>query len=343
MSRLIHTPARNPLGAIVASLTLLMVATLSPRAAALPPDGSKATPIQLKDLDGAMIRSADLAPRSLVLIFGELDNDSTRQACVETLDTLADPRVEQGALVPILIVAKDEEPAKLKEEAARGRFPALILHDPKRDAFGAYHVLVVPSVIVVNPKGTIVHAMPGFVSNFKPILTAAAQVATGKEPASKLAEALDPTASNVAQSPETVRAERLVRLARELTKHELYEMAEARYAEAIALAPALVDAKLGLANLLLRQNRANDAEPLFKSLLTTHPDLAEAQLGLSLVQIDRGGDELAVAEKSVKSVLEKDASNPRAHYLLGRIREKTGDIPGAAGEYRKAAEAALDR
>ncbi|CAG0961015.1 hypothetical protein PHYC_00726 [Phycisphaerales bacterium] len=309
---------------------------------ALPPRGSDAPPIRLKDLDGTLVSTKDLSSRTLVLVFGEFGHDGVKQACSDVMDVLADARVEPGSVVPIMIVAQDTEPTRLKEEAAQGRFPAIVLQDPKRDAFGAYRVLVVPTVVVVDGHAKVTYAMPGFVPRFKEILAEAVLVAAGKHAVEKLDQLVDAGAAPHA-SPEATRAARLVKLGGELARHGLFEMAEARYAEAIALAPDSVEAKLGLGELMLKQSRLGDAEPFFKSILTNHPDSLEAILGLAAVRVERGDEELALAEGSVRGVIEKSPSNARAHYLLGRIREKGGDAAGASCEYRKAAELLLAR
>ena len=309
--------------------------------AASPPRGSVAPPITLPDLSGTPVSTAKLAPRTLVLIFGELDHDGTRQACSDVLDVLSDPRFANDAVVPVMIIAQEAPDARLKEEAAQGRFPAVILHDPKRDAFGAYRVLVLPTVIVVDGKGKVVHSMPGFLRRSRDILTEALLTATGKEPEEQFERTIDPKAPDVPH--EAVRADRLVHLGAELTKHGLYEMAEARYTEATSLVPGHIGATLGLGELMLRQNRLTDAEPLFRSVLAVHPDSVDAALGIASVQLKRGGDDLPKAEAGVKAIIDKDPTQARARYLMGQIHEQRGEFAAAMAEYRKVAELLLDR
>lgn len=314
---------------------------LPPADAASPPRGSKAPPITLKDLGGEAVSTAKLAPRVTVLIFGEFNHDGTRHACTEVLDTLGDPRLAGDAPVPIMIVAQDAPDAELKEEAAKGRFPPIILHDTAREAFASYRILVLPTVVVVDGKGVVVHSMPGFLQGSRELLLEALLTATGKEPAEKLEQALDPNAAP--PSHESVRADRLVHLGAELARHSLYEMAEARYTEATKLVPGHVGATLGLGDLMLRQGRLAEAEPLFRSVLASRPDSLEAALGLAAVQLKKGGDDVQKAEATAKAIIEKNPTEPKAHFLMGQIRERQGDIPGAMSEYRKAAELLLER
>ncbi len=327
----------NPLRSLAATLLSLAALLAGTRALALPADRSDAPPITLQDLTGRTVSTGALAPRTLVLIFGELNHDGARQACTDVLDVLTDPRITADSVVPILIIAQDAPLPQLKELAAQGRFPPVILHDPKRDAFGAYRVLVIPTVVVVDGKGKVVHAMPGFLQRFKEILLDSVLASTGKI----TPEQFDPKAQGTAH--DTVRADRLVHLGIELTRHGLYDLAEARFTEATKLVPGHTGATLGLGELMLRQDRLADAEPIFRSVLASNPDSLEAALGLAAVQVKKGGDDLPKAETALKAILEKDPKQPRAWFLLGQIHERRGDIAGAMTEYRKAAELAIDR
>ncbi|MFO0829378.1 MAG: tetratricopeptide repeat protein [Phycisphaerales bacterium] len=325
--------------ALCASLVALCAASTW---ASLPPRGEPAPPVRLKDLHGTEVNARALAPRSIVFVFGELDHPGTVQACAEVLDAMSDPHLEPDSVVPILVVAKKADPAALREQAAKGRFPALVLHDEARDVFGAYHVLVLPSVVVVNGKGDVVHSMPGFVPRFKEIVTESMLVAAGVDPPSKLEQVIDPNGVP-APTPEAARASRLAHLGGELAKHRLYDMAEARFAEALSVSPDSVEAKLGLGNLMLEQKRTKDAEALFRSVLASHADSIDAILGLAAAQLAEGGDALDAAETAVRGVIGQTVSNARAHYLLGRILEERANLAAAALEYRKAAELLMQR
>ncbi|MGE3108991.1 MAG: tetratricopeptide repeat protein [Phycisphaerales bacterium] len=325
---------------LLAMIAALAAAPALPRSAS-PPRGSDAPPIRLKDLNASSVDTSALAPRSLVLIFGEVTNDATRSACTDVLDTIAEPSLAPARALPILIVAQDATPAQLKDEAARGRFPPLILHDPTRETFGAYRILVVPTIVVVNPKGKVVHSSPAFVPRFKELLAESLLVAAGKESDAQFEQSLDPRSP--AMHPEAVRADHLAHLGEELTRHALYDLAEARFADALKLDPSHLPARLGLASLMLRQDRLRDAEPIFASILATIPDSVDATLGLAEIQIRRSADGLSEPEAALSSVLTSDPKHPRAHYLMGRILEARGDTPGALAHYRRSAELLLDR
>lgn len=329
-----------------ARLTLVVLAALlyfgaSPSLARVPTRGSDAPKISLDDLGGTRVDTSNLQPRALVLIFGEIGQDTTLAACTDVLTTLADPRVAADSVVPILITAQSTPAATLRDEAAKGRYPAIILRDPQRDAFGAYKVLVLPTAVVVDSKGKVVHAVPGHFARFKDTINGAVQAATGKQTLEQFDHSMQATA--VPANPEAQRADRLVHLGQELLRHNLDDMAQARFAEALALMPTNTDAKLGLASLALKRDTLPEAESLFRSVLSAAPDSVEGTLGLAAVHLKRAGDDLPKGETLVRSLLEKNPKEARARYLLGQFHERKGDFTQAANEYKKALDTLFDR
>ncbi len=305
------------------------------------PRGAAAPPFSLTDLDGNTVSSDAMVGRARVVVFGEFSHEGARAACADVLEALEDPRLADAPVTPILIIAQDVPVETLKQEAASGRYPAMILHDPMREAFGAYHVLVIPTIVVVDTQGTVFYSMPGYLQPSKSLLTDAILAATGREPVEQFERLIDPNTAT--ESHDEVRADRLVHLGHELMRHGMYEMAEARFTEATSLVPGNEGAMLGLGELMIAQDRLDEAEPLFRSVLVAHPDSADAVIGIASVQLRRGGDGVASAQASIESLIEKDPSQPRARYVMGLIYERLGNTSSAAAEFKAAAELLLNR
>lgn len=327
-------------GPLILALAVLTGPCAGAAEAAVPPPGSPAPAIGLKNQQGEPVSTLDLRPRPLALVFGELTNPATRLACADVIDILKDPRFEVGSIVPILLIAQGSLPAPPAGQADEAALPDLILLDPGREAFSAFRVLVVPSIVVIDGAGMVVHALPAYQRRSRDILTEALLVAAGKKTMEEFSRSLPPAAPGPAH--EVLRADRLTHLAGELVRHELYDMAEARYAEALVLAPGHAGATLGLGELMLKRGRPDEAESLFRSVLASQPGSLEASLGMAGVQLARGGDELAAAEATLRSVLDRDPSAARARYMLGLIHQRRGDHTAAALEFRAAAELLLD-
>lgn len=335
-----RTFAQRAMHSIGLGVILGTLATSAIGGVANPPDGAPAPRIILDDINGKTVDSETLKGRAGVIVFGELNHEGTKKACGELQTVLADPRLAHGQAIPMLIIAQDAAPEVLREEASKGRYPALILHDPARDVFGEYEILVIPSVVVVDREGIVVHAMPGFSPRFKDLLSSSLLRATGQISQEQLDQVLHPeTAPPI--DPDVARANRLSSLGDELVRHGLIELAEDRYKEALEVAPGNERAMLGLGRLLIDQGRIEEAEAMYRSLRTKHPESTAAQLGLAEVGIRTGGESMDEAASTLRILLERNPNQPRALYLLGLVHEKREEWAEAASKYRAAAEMLL--
>lgn len=328
--------------AVAAALLIIpLYAALAARAA-VPPAGSAAPPLNIADLDGNAFEPARVRDKPCLLIFGELYHKQTREACAEIERVLGDQRFAGDGLAPVLIVAQRASRLELKTQAESLGFAGIILHDPDRRAFADYRISVMPSVVVVGRDQKVIHSLPGLTARFADVLADSLLVSLGRLSPARFEETLRGGEAN-ALNEEQVRANRLTLLARQLARRGLDDMAEEKYGEALHLWPESTEARLGLGRLHLKRRRIAEAETQFRAVLAASPDLVEATLGVAYVQTIRGGDELAEAERLVRGVLDRDASQPRAHYLLGLIHEQRNRMNEAAASFRRAAELLLER
>ncbi len=311
-------------------------------AALAPPRGSTAAPIALSDLDGTAFDATRVAGRPHVIIFGELYHRQTREACAEVQRVLDDPRLAGETILPLLIIAQPLSRLELKTQAESLGLAGVVLHDPERKAFADYRVSVMPTVVVVGGDRKVIYSLPALTARFGDLLTDSLLVATGRLSAERFEQSLHPDGAETL-TDEQVRANRLTQLARQLARRGLDDLSDEKYREALHLWPQSTEARLGLGRLHLKRGRISDAEAQFRAVLTEQPDLVEGILGVAYVQTLRGGEELAEAERLVRGVLDRDANQPRAHYLLGRICEQRDQPAQAAASFRRAAELLMER
>lgn len=314
--------------------------TLVGPAAAMPEPGEVAPGFTLTSLDGQRFSLAQFEGRAVVVFFGELGQERTNQTAATIERAIEDRRMVEDEAVVIMIVAHKPEPDDA-DEARPEHLPDLILHDPERQAFGAYRIVVVPSVIVVGTDGRVVYAAPGFVPRFRRLLGEALLVATGLETPEAFEETVHPPADD--RTPSEVRVDRLVRLGEQLRERGLYDMAEGRFREAIGAAPDLPGPHLALGRLLLERGRLDEAEAEFRAALASSPDSVEASLGVAETLLRRGPDEQADAERILRDALAANPDNARAHYLIGTLHQRRDEHEEAALAFRRAAELLLEQ
>ena len=195
-------------------------------------------PIVLESLDGTRTPLTELRGRTHVLVFGELDHSRTMRACDELATLLKQPPLDDWDVQTVLIATR----AQTAPESHA--LPNLILLDPRREAFGALHVIVMPMVVVLAPDGQVVHAMPGFLPRMTDLVTAAVPLAQGAISTEQFDQLVNLPEQDRPTEDE-LRAVRLTDMADEMLQHGMPGAAADRYAEAHTLKPDLGHARLG--------------------------------------------------------------------------------------------------
>lgn len=305
--------------------------------------GSIPPPIALADLDGREVRTEDLAGQTVVLLFGELYHPKTLAACADIQAALADDRLAGRPITLLLVVAQDAPDDGLRTMAAQAGIPSWrIVHDRDRRAYAAYRVAVLPSLVVLDGSGRVVHAMAGYLQRFADIATDAMLTAEGLLSPQQFELSVHPTEADQVSEANT-RAARITSLGRQLMRRGLPEVAEEKFVEAVELAPGYAPARLNLATLQLRRGRLAEAQLQFDAVLVSEPGSIDARLGLAYVGALRGGAELTEAETTLRAVLAGRPDEPRAHYLMGLVHEQREELQEAATSFKTAAELLMAR
>jgi Tfp pilus assembly protein PilF len=304
--------------------------------------GDVAPPVSAVSLKGEQVDLANFRGRTVVVLFAEAGSERCQQATRHIARALLQEGVGEKPVSWIIVYTKGSAPETIQREIAdvHASLPATIaIHDTERLVFGAYHAVAMPSAVVIDGSGRIIHAMAGLSPRFEHAISDSVVFAVGGMTAAQFELALSGAVEQ--QDEHLRRAERLAQLARRLSDRGQYDLAESHFLEALSLAPSMVPARLGLADLMLRRQRYEEAEAGFRSVLHTYPKSIEAAAGLALVFALRG--EMMLAEPLASEVLERSASRPRAHYVLGLVHEQRGDSERAAAFFRRAAELLMER
>jgi tetratricopeptide (TPR) repeat protein len=135
--------------------------------------------------------------------------------------------------------------------------------------------------------------------------------------------------SGVDRFPEAVPL-RMV-LARALTELEDPEAAIAALAAAVEAHPERRDVRLAYARLLVSVEDFERVRPEFDRLLAAAPNDAELLLTTALLSLEAG--RFGLAQDYLERLLASGQRNHDAHYYLGRLHERAGDLAAARRSY----------
>lgn len=128
-----------------------------------------------------------------------------------------------------------------------------------------------------------------------------------------------------------------LRYASRMARASKLEPARQHYEKALALQPDLAQAHLGLGRVLERMNAPDEAIVRYERAVALDPT-ADARLPLGRALLDQ--DRVDEAITQFEAIVASNAKHARAHYHLGRAREKQGDPQAAHESYRRALELA---
>lgn len=302
--------------------------------------GDIAPSIVLKDGNGREYGLDEFRGKALVILFGQSNHEKTLQACIALRDVFNESELRCLPIQWLLVISKSSRPEDLHLNLNEYRIPPLVLHDTERKAFGDYGVVVLPSLVVIDPEGKVVHVETGLLPRFSDMAYHAIRVAIGCMTYDEFMEA---RLAQPEQAPtaDTLRSQRLIHLAEQLATHEMNVMAITKYREALELNPDSLTALLGLGEVLLHDKKYELAEAEFLQARTLQPDSVEAALGHATAMAYGDADDLAASLVIAGELRKQNPDSARVHFVLGLIEERRGKIIAAANHYRTAAEILL--
>ena len=329
---------------LLPGLLSLGVPTASVCGASLVGKGETAPDWTLPTLSGETVKLAELRGRFVLLLFGELYNRNSIGAAKDVADILGDQALADVKASAFMVITQRGAGEALRDEVSRKGVAFPVLRDDGRRTFAAYRVMVLPSLVVVDPEGKTALACAGYPLDFRDMVVDTILLAAHGISPDEF-ERRRGAATRPAASENQVRAIRLAALAEQLTisgRAGSEDLAIDNFRNAIKLDPNCGAAHLGLGRLLLERKELEQAEAHFRRVRQITGGSVEASIGLVRVHITRGGaDELALADKKLRGLSSRRRNDPRVVYLAGLVAEKSGDANGALEHYKRAAELLL--
>ncbi len=283
-----------------------------------------------------------LKGKPAILMFGELYNENTIHAVGDMDQLRRKLEISKTDFHLYLILAQKAEPAELVQIQHEKKLNAILLHDLHREAYAAYHVVVLPSTVILDAQGNVVLAISGYPLTFSDIMEEAILYAYGKTTRKAFQTALGSDSVIPAVSENTVRASRMVSLGRQLFRRNYTDLAVERYYQALELDPNYLPAHIGIARCQIRMNHLDAATAQLEQVKQVDPYHTEADVVMAYIEILRGGSDLGAAQRRLELALLRSPNNPEALYLRGMAYEMQDQTDKALTQYKQAAQILLE-
>jgi len=311
-----------------------------------PKPGEPAPPIVARTIEGKPVDSSEFEGRVLIIQFVGTDHPRANDEIQRLAKVLRDSETAAVDPVWLIILSKSSDPSNVPALKPDDADP-IIVHDADRGIFGRYDVVVLPTIVVVDNRGIVNYALPGPSIQFDLEMKEAILFAGGKISREDFENALHP--ENETEKRNRAKAEHLAQLAQKMIDRGMADSAGGLLEQAVSVDPKCLTARIGLGEICLSQKRFGDAATQFEKALEQNRLSIKASLGLvsSLIMLkpdESAGTEIPLrrADQILGSILERNPSNARAHYLKGLILERQEDLEQARKEYRNSVELLLE-
>ena len=321
-----------------AAVVLMMTLTAGLRADHLRNvEPGKPLPVFSADtLAGKRIESKDLKGKAVVLVYLSARQRQSEEALASAHKIVANIGNPDLKLVYMSADVKEADYFRRLRDQHKAHEPFGL--DVNRRHYGDLGLIVLPTTVIRAKDGKLLHVVASMSRGYEHELGALCRHALGEIDDAELAKRLaaKPEVRNEARA----KAERHRSMAAILRKKGMSKSAIQELEQAVAADPDYADAVADLAELLVAENRLDDAEKRINDLLAKRPRFHRAKLTLGLIKLKRG--KLDEAEKLLNEALVMNPDPVRAHYYLGQLHEKKNDYKLAMEHYRDALKRCLN-
>jgi len=334
----------SPFNSVALAWVFISIVAYPARASEDLQQGEPIPKLTLTTLAKDHIDTSDPHPPITLYLFGQNDHEQTQKACRVIDKVLKDPMLEGVNVRWIFILSKGSDPTApdpcADDPKNTPKHTPIMVYDDSREAFGAFHIFTIPAIVIADQQASVVHFIPTMLPRFDDRIRAALLFAAKKYTPEEFEQSIHPIPEQKVNNQ--TRAQRHLNLARHALASGLDEIAITQYIQTLELDEQLVQARIGLGFLLLRQMKTEKAQQIFESILETNPENSDARLGLATTLIQMGDEHLEKAETMIRNVIQQDPENARAIYTLGFWYEAQHQSEQALEHYKKAAQLLLN-
>ena len=322
--------ARSKIAKIPATLFIILLVAM-PAVSREFDTGDEAPDFALRDTSGAEFALANTRGKIAIVVFWRMKQQRSSDALTE-LQLIYAKFKDQGVEV-IAISNSVISPEVIGEVKQSKRLTYSMLYDPDEKTYGAYGVIVSPSIFVIDRAGKLSYYYPGYRADFSRQITGRVEVLLGRKTLEELKAELEPVKR--AEIPESEKkARRYMKMGERLLEKGMARNAMIQYEKAIREKPDLFEAHLRLGDIYLERKEIEKAEAEFRQSIELKSRSSEAHAGMGDVFFFQ--EQLEKSVEMLQIALKLNPNLARAHYRLGRVYEKRRRIEDALKEYKAA-------
>ena len=319
----------------VACVCAVLIACASARADRLRnvEPGAPLPSFQRSGLDNESVTYDRNAGEVLLLVYLSAHQTQSERAMVSAQIVVAG--IGDPALRLIFMTADADQLGYFRELRTQAGSTAPVALDAGHQIYGELGLIVFPTTVVSSKEGNLLHVLSGWARDYEYRLDAFCRHAVGQMDDAAMAERLrrSPQAKDEARA----RADRHRAAAVVMRSKGKLPEAIRELESALAIAPDNTAAVIDLVDVLVAQNKIDEAEAKLTALLSRYPDVRGAKLVQGLIHMKRGQYERA--KRLLNEALLMNPDPVRVHYYLGQLYEQQGEHKQAMDHYRQA----LDR
>ena len=275
------------------------------------------------------------AGKSMLLVFWGGDLEAKKKRTVKVLKVVKDlsSYLKKNGVVLMVVNVQNDTESVVTEVMEAADLSTPLYVDPTRTVYEKFGLYVLPSMLLVDAKGTISGGV-GYSKDIAQRLRGEVDIMLGQKTHEELEAELNPKMKEIPKEEKL--ALRHMHMGMTMTHKGMIDSAVRELQQALELNPKLTVARVELGCLYVGQDKLDDAIKELETGLDEQPDLFKAEICLAKVSAKMG--EVKEALEDMQALAFRHGRDSELHFLIGTLHEQLGAVDEAAKSYKKAYE-----
>ena len=294
--------------------------------------GDPVPDFEIRTIDGRSVNLGSLKGKILVLVFWRRNQDNSKNV-LSDLERLYQEYQDRGVVV-LAINADEASETEIKNFQTAQSFSYPFASDKGLTLYGRFGIIVLPSTLVIGPRGKLAHFQPIHGREFYSQLRGHVRFLLGEISSNQLEAELNPR--KMPESSEArKKADRYLNLGLALMDAGMVEKALDAFMTAAEADPSMPEPHISLAQIYSQERDEKKAGIELGNALELLSRPTDKKLLQGITHANRGEDDLAMT--FFQKVIEDNSDPPpEVYYQMGRIYERLNKPSQALVSYQMA-------